>query len=672
MKKCTGAVLLFTALSVYIFTACPTIYPGDSGEIVTAAYFLGIPHPPGYPLYMLLGKLFTFLPAGTIAFRVNLLAAFFGGLGAFLLYLVLRATGKKYFTDNYLLAAAASLVFAFSLTYWQQCTQAKGGIYTLNIFLLLVIFLLLLKEGSLLLLAVITGLALANHNTTAPLALAVYLYMLYTAGKKKESGIGQKVLLFPIAAGLTAFLIYLYLPIRSLANPPMDWGNPETAGNFFKHIFREQYGTVAGTERSLPLFFRQLGVYCSSLFSQFTPLPALLGAAGAVVFFKKTKSFASLLAAIFLLTGVGFLLLTNFSINSNNIYMINVFYIPSFLVLIIFMYAAGSIKNYGRALTIVVALTAAATLVFNFSSNNRSSNYIARDFGRNILKSAEKGSILTVAGDSTAFTTAYLLMVEKKIPGPAVYDDYGLIFSRGDAELEKIPAEDYLKRLDYVKAKTLSSSLSFFSMGSSIHKDIATLKGLRLSAVPFGTVYRIVKTGDKPEYPDVSLFPLSYEKDESSKKDFLARSMAATYYYFCGEYFRIKGRKEDAKLAYAKAAGIGADDQTILDLLGALYQQEGNIGDALVSSKKAVELDPYSSEMWNNYGAALSKAGRNTEALEAYAKAVKLNGRVVTYYNNLAAAYFNTGNPAKALEVYNSAAALNPAGVDNYGLGATL
>ena len=137
MRKYTGAVLLFLTMSLYIFTACPTIYPGDSGEIVTAAYFLGIPHPPGYPLYMMLGKLFTFLPAGSIAFRVNLLAAFFGALGAGLLYVLLRVVGKKFFTENTLLAAVSSLCFAFSLAYWQQCTQAKGGIYTLNIFLLL-------------------------------------------------------------------------------------------------------------------------------------------------------------------------------------------------------------------------------------------------------------------------------------------------------------------------------------------------------------------------------------------------------------------------------------------------------------------------------------------------------------------------------------------------------
>ena len=67
-------VLLGLALfALYAVGACPTIYVGDSGELAAAVHVLGIPHPTGYPLYVLLGKLWTlFVPLGSIAYRLSL------------------------------------------------------------------------------------------------------------------------------------------------------------------------------------------------------------------------------------------------------------------------------------------------------------------------------------------------------------------------------------------------------------------------------------------------------------------------------------------------------------------------------------------------------------------------------------------------------------------------
>ena len=86
----------FVSFLVYVRTLCPTVYVGDSGELISAAYTLGIAHPPGYPLYCLLGKLFTFLPFGNIAYRVNLLSAFFASLTVGMVYrILLRLLRKK-------------------------------------------------------------------------------------------------------------------------------------------------------------------------------------------------------------------------------------------------------------------------------------------------------------------------------------------------------------------------------------------------------------------------------------------------------------------------------------------------------------------------------------------------------------------------------------------------
>ena len=87
-----STILLFLiALTVYLFTLCPTVYVGDSGELITAAYTTGVPHPPGYPLFCILGKLISFLPIGTIAFRMNLMSSLFGAVALFVFYIFLTS-----------------------------------------------------------------------------------------------------------------------------------------------------------------------------------------------------------------------------------------------------------------------------------------------------------------------------------------------------------------------------------------------------------------------------------------------------------------------------------------------------------------------------------------------------------------------------------------------------
>src|SRR3989338_3480724 len=81
--------IFFVTFAIYIRTLCPTVYVGDSGQLIAAAYTLGIPHPPGYPIYCLVGKLFNYIPVGSIAYRMNLMSAFFASATVAVLYLIL-------------------------------------------------------------------------------------------------------------------------------------------------------------------------------------------------------------------------------------------------------------------------------------------------------------------------------------------------------------------------------------------------------------------------------------------------------------------------------------------------------------------------------------------------------------------------------------------------------
>src|SRR5438874_2581174 len=84
-----GALLTTFWLVIYLFTVSPTVNFIDSGELITALHEPGIVHPPGYPLYTLLGYVASHFPVGEVAWRVNLFSAFWGALAVGTMYMLL-------------------------------------------------------------------------------------------------------------------------------------------------------------------------------------------------------------------------------------------------------------------------------------------------------------------------------------------------------------------------------------------------------------------------------------------------------------------------------------------------------------------------------------------------------------------------------------------------------
>ncbi len=134
-----GLGIFLVALVNYIRTLTPSVCAGDSGELTTAIYSMGAAHPPGYPIYCILGKLFTFIPVGNIAYRVNLLSAVFGALTVLIFFFwALRMLGMNRDEEGISLkihgpAVVSALMFAFTELLWSQAVI--GEVYTVNSFL---------------------------------------------------------------------------------------------------------------------------------------------------------------------------------------------------------------------------------------------------------------------------------------------------------------------------------------------------------------------------------------------------------------------------------------------------------------------------------------------------------------------------------------------------------
>ncbi len=148
-----GAVVFLIAFTVYYLTKAATFSYWDCGEFIAAAYNLGVPHPPGTPLMILLGRLFSMLPtAGDISVRVNLLSCFSSGLSAMFGYLIIVRLIRHWYEDSgdayrraiiYIGGFTGALFMAFANTNWFNSVEAE--IYALTILYMMFIYWLVLK-----------------------------------------------------------------------------------------------------------------------------------------------------------------------------------------------------------------------------------------------------------------------------------------------------------------------------------------------------------------------------------------------------------------------------------------------------------------------------------------------------------------------------------------------
>lgn len=126
--RVTAGVVFFISTLVFIFTVQPSVSFWDCGEFIAASYYLQVPHPPGAPFFLLIGKLFSFIPFGeNIAYRVNMLSVFSSSLSVLFLYLIAvklfenyRGREPKNILDGigtYIAAAIGALSFSFSDTF---------------------------------------------------------------------------------------------------------------------------------------------------------------------------------------------------------------------------------------------------------------------------------------------------------------------------------------------------------------------------------------------------------------------------------------------------------------------------------------------------------------------------------------------------------------------------
>ncbi len=211
----TAVALFLITLFVYVQTLSPTINSFDSAELITGAYTMGIIHAPGYPLYLLLAHAATQWPGTTPAYAVNFLSALFGAGTAVFLFLT-----SWRLTHSLLASLLATLLAAFSRLFWSQSVIAE--VYTLNTFLISAWSLAVVsiyqqpQRKYWLWLGLLVGLSVTHHPSTVLLLPGLLPLLIHRLPR-------SRTLLLAAGLALLPFLLFLYLPWRSLADPALNY-----------------------------------------------------------------------------------------------------------------------------------------------------------------------------------------------------------------------------------------------------------------------------------------------------------------------------------------------------------------------------------------------------------------------------------------------------------------
>lgn len=300
------SALVVTVLTgaIYVATLLPGVSFGDWGEMQSIPYQLGVAHPTGYPLAVLIGKLWSFLPIGSVAYRANLLSAVEMSLALGVVVLIMGRLGVRP-----LVAASLAIVLAAVPTVWAAATTARvDALHLLLVTLLLhraLCWAQHRRPRDLGLAALLAGLALANHMLTLMVAPFVALYVVWVGRHE----LIRRPVLIPAAAlaGVAGLAVYLYIPIRAAFGPSWVYGQLLTPDGFWYLVsgamFRSnmQFLSTAG----LANFAAHVGPLVGLTAARWHPLLLAAAATGWAVMLRRNPAFA-VLEAVLVIAGVYF------------------------------------------------------------------------------------------------------------------------------------------------------------------------------------------------------------------------------------------------------------------------------------------------------------------------------------------------------------------------------
>ncbi len=416
-----AGVVALVSLALYVATACPTIYVGDSAELAAAAAVFGVAHPPGYPLYTMVTGLLVKLLPGDPAAMANVASGLYGALAIGGVFLFVRRLGARR-----TVAGFGAAVLALGSSYWRQCTAAE--VYSFDIFLLLVVWHCSVslarsrasKSPTLVLaLGLVVGLWL-GHRPVNLLYLPSVGLLCWAMG---SFALLRRRLRWFVAGLAVAALPYLYLPLASAADPLIDVGDPASWERFWVVITGAPYGRhlFGGT---LGLAWHRLGQYFVALPGQLS-VGLLAAVVGSVWWVRRTGRPRTVAFALLLLVACNLGLVAAYDVLD-----IDAFFLPSLAALAVLSslgaqfvfdrWANGWSQRRLKLTGAAIVLAGLIGLPVNYRSNDLSDHRFAQYFAEDLLASVSPNALLVVNGDTTIHGLWYLQAVGHHSPNVIV------------------------------------------------------------------------------------------------------------------------------------------------------------------------------------------------------------------------------------------------------------
>lgn len=634
-------------LLIHCLTLAPTVTGEDSGELITAAWYFGVPHPPGYPLWTILCGLWLHVfPLGNIAWRANLFSAVCTAVAVGVLAALLRRMGFRPPA-----ACSAAVVAGLTTAVWSQSVITE--VYTLNLLLIAILMWLVIRwhhdrrHRWLVWASLVTGLGMCNHHTMGLAALGLGIWAL-----AQEPAILKNVQLQVrcAAAVIVGLLPYLYLLWAARRDMPVNWGETTNFAALWEHVSRGQYKSSSSVEAPIPM---TLGLLLGRLYyngrwlvTQFTPVLMPLLAAGTVWLWRRRgkRSVFGLVVLMWTCSGAFFCYLEGPRLDRQDEFVHKVFHTPLALVFAIPL-AAGvqwmqtsfrrlSGKRYGRismvlasAATVVVLAT---PLVAHWRENNMRHYYYAYDHAQNMLACMQPKAVLFPSGDHNTFPLIYLIHVEGTRPDVTIADKYGYVDPPLYADMPNSPGKPRTPE----EREEIEKWVIHRQRRPVYYTVKKTPKIENASVMHVGLLYHLLPAGKAVETQSC-WESIRYRNLEGlyAPEDLSAMNILADYYYARAVAALETGYKKTARSDFAKASGHAWGMK----------------------------------EVHNNVASALADYGLIEEAIAYYEEAARMDWRYVPARWNLARIFQNIGKLDWAAKVYEDITRAAPGDYRPYG-----
>jgi hypothetical protein len=421
-----------------------------------------VPHPPGYPTYVMLGQMIARIPGGDVAQRFNLFSALGMALAAGFtsLSLLRLITPARPRCTREGVTIVASLFFVTAPMVWGQATIAE--VHALNACCVALIVYLIapiafrgddVSLRRLTLAAWLWGLAFGNSLTVAALAPL----MIAAGWRSGQTNNSPDKPLAPIMAFLVGLSIYALIPLRAAQQPSINWGDATSLDRFIALVTAEMYRGYALSTLPADLFTRLIG-FAQLIVAQYGWPGMILGAIGVYyALVSPNQNWRWLVAALALYL---FFALT-YSAADSALYLIPVWMFGAWAIarglLAMTHDAANSTAHVSVILLLVVLLGPAFTVITNFSAMNLRDEHTATEFASEVVVAAPRGAIIITENDGHTFALWYhrhvagqrpdLAIVDRRLAGYPWYD--AMLRAQGSAPLlpEDDPPETWVDRV---------------------------------------------------------------------------------------------------------------------------------------------------------------------------------------------------------------------------------